>query len=159
MEQFVRMSEISIDKKPAVLKTVVGSCIALCLWDSKHHIGGMVHIVLPRRNGDVKSPDGKYADTGVKALYNQMVRNGASTCNMHAICVGGASMFLQSGKNGSSIGSRNIKAVKGALSELGVEITTEAVGGVMGRKVSLNCKDGTVAITTLQQRIQWNKSY
>ncbi|NQT24966.1 chemotaxis protein CheD [candidate division KSB1 bacterium] len=150
------MSEIQVEKEPIVLKTVVGSCIALCLWDPKVRIGGMAHIVMPKKNGDVDAPIGKYADTGVRSLLKQMTQNGANISRLHAMCIGGASMFMQSGKNGSSIGSRNVEAVKQELQVLGIEITTEAVGGIMGRKVSMNCNDGSITITTLQQRIQWN---
>ena len=92
-ETFIKMSEIYVAKAPCVIKTVVGSCIALCIWDQESKIGGMAHIMMPHHNGDLSAPKGKYADTAVDELINKMEKQGAVLKHMIATCIGGAAMF------------------------------------------------------------------
>ena len=47
-ETLVPMGGLGISKEKNVLKTFVGSCIALCIYDIEKKIGGMAHIMLPK---------------------------------------------------------------------------------------------------------------
>jgi chemotaxis protein CheD len=156
MEAFLKMSEIFVAKAPFIIKTVVGSCIALCLWDQESKIGGMAHIMLPNRNGDLSAPEGKYADTAVHALINKMQGEGALLKNMIATCIGGATMFGKIHGLTASVGERNAEIVKSLLTDYTIPIMVESVGGFAGRKVSLNCDDGSVTVTMLNKKLQMN---
>lgn len=149
MEKFVKMSEIYVTKSPYLIKTVVGSCIALCIWDSHCRIGGMGHIMLPESNGDPKAPPGKYADIAVKSLISTMIDEGSSITNMLAACVGGASMFQNHQNKFEPVGKKNYRTVKKELMYFGIPIVTEAVGGISGRRVEMNCTSGAITISTL----------
>jgi chemotaxis protein CheD len=151
MDIFVKMSEIVIGKEEQVLRTVVGSCIALCLWDKKVHIGGMVHIMLPHCNGDYTASEGKYADRAVNALITRLIRKGAKIENLIATCVGGASMFQKKKTSILTIGECNLKVVKDQLIHHEISIVTESIGGTMGKKVVFHCFDGRVIILTLSR--------
>ena len=149
METFIKMNEIYITKSPYLIKTVVGSCIALCVWDSYGQIGGMGHIMLPESNGDQDAPPGKYADTAVKYLISKMINEGSLLKNMQATCAGGASMFRNHQNKIEPVGIKNYKIVKNELTHFGIPIVTEAVGGTLGRKVLMNCASGKITISTL----------
>ena len=149
MERFIKMNEIYVTKDPYLIRTVVGSCIALCLWDSYHRIGGMGHIMLPQSNGDSVALPGKYADTAVKTLISIMKGKGGVISNMQASCVGGASMFQNHHPKYESVGRRNYQRVKNELAHFGIPIVTEAVGGTSGRKVEMNCATGAITISML----------
>ena len=156
MDRFIRMAEIKISKEPDILKTVVGSCVALCLWDPDRKLGGMAHIMMPERNGDARAAEGKYADTAVNALVRDMKKSGANIERVQAVCAGGASMFLRIPNKGKTIGDRNSLAVRQILNRLNIRISTESLGGTMGRKVIMDCSNGAVTIVTLQKKIQLN---
>lgn len=149
MERFVKMNEIAVAAHAGLFKTVVGSCIALCLWDSLNRVGGMGHIMLPQSNGDAAAPAGKYADTAVKALVALMMKQGGSVKNMQATCVGGASMFQNHMRKFESVGSKNYRMVQKELAGYGIPIVTQAVGGTSGRKVKMDCATGAVTISML----------
>ena len=149
MEQFVKMNEIYVTKSPYLIKTVVGSCIALCIWDHWHRIGGMGHIMLPESNGDMNAPAGKYADTAVKSLISTMVNEGSSIKSMQATCVGGATMFQNHSHQFEPVGKKNYRIVKKELTNFGIPIVTEAIGGTVGRKVAMNCTSGAITISML----------
>lgn len=149
MERFIKMNELYVTKAACLIRTVVGSCIALCLWDGHCQIAGMGHIMLPRSNGDPAVLPGKYADTAVKALVSMMVEKGGTVSNMQASCVGGASMFQNHYPKCESVGKKNYSIVKKELLDFGIPIVTEAVGGTSGRKVELDCITGAVTISML----------
>ena len=43
----VAMAEMKVESKPIELVTSVGSCVAICLYDSTNKCGGLAHIMLP----------------------------------------------------------------------------------------------------------------
>jgi chemotaxis protein CheD len=152
MDHFLKMSQILVAADPAELKTVVGSCIALCLWDRKMRIGGMAHIVLPERNGDKNADEGKYADTAVTCLVSRMVERGADVRNFIAACAGGASMFHRSRISTCTVGMKNARSVRIQLEKLFIPIVAEDVGGYSGRKVAFHCSDGRLEVTVLNRK-------
>jgi chemotaxis protein CheD len=152
MDYFLKMSQILVAADSVELKTVVGSCIALCLWDRTTKIGGMAHIVLPERNGDKNANEGRYADTAVSCLVSRMVERGADARNFVAASVGGASMFNHSRISTCSVGTKNALSVRMQLEKLKIPIMTEDVGGFSGRKVTFRCSDGKLEVTVLNRR-------
>lgn len=154
METFLKMSEMHVAKAPCVIKTVVGSCIALCIWDQESKIGGMAHIMMPQHNGDINAPKAKYADVAVHALIENMQKEGATLKNMIATCIGGATMFGKIDGIKTTVGERNAEIVKSLLTDYTIPIMIESVGGFAGRKVALNCNDGAVTVTMLNKKLQ-----
>jgi chemotaxis protein CheD len=152
MDHFLTMSQILVAADPAEIKTVVGSCIALCLWDRRTKIGGMAHIVLPERNGDTNADEGKYADTAVSCLVSRMAARGAEPRNFMAACVGGASMFHPSRISSCAVGTKNALSVRAQLEKLKIPIAMEDVGGFSGRKVAFYCSDGKLEVTVLNRK-------
>jgi len=111
----------------------LGSCIALILHDRRRSLAGLAHIMLPESRGSADRP-GKFADTAVSVLIEEMEKDGSTRFSLAAIVVGGASMFEFSA-NALNIGERNIAAVKDRLREEGLRIEHEETGGRVGRSV------------------------
>jgi chemotaxis protein CheD len=156
MENFVKMTEICVVNDASTLKTVVGSCIALCLWDGQSRIGGMAHIMMPVRNGDADAPPGKYADTAVRALVAEMLRRGASIDRLTATCAGGASMFVFRASEKPSVGDRNFEAVSNYLNLHRIPIRVKDIGGTVGRRIHFDCSNGMICISTLTKSSIFN---
>lgn len=82
----VSMADLKVAKAPDSLTTLgLGSCIGLTLYDPASKIGGLVHYMLPdstklRNNTNIA----KFGDTGIRELYNQMIKNGANPRRMVA---------------------------------------------------------------------------
>jgi len=145
MDQFIKMSEIVVSRNGDSYRTIVGSCIALCLWDKKKQLGGMAHIMLPRRNGDKKAGPGKYADTAVQALLNKMIHRGCKPANLTASVFGGASLFKHV-EPGSyhPIGRLNYQVIREQLDHFGIQISKEEIGGSRGKRIVFDCASGNV---------------
>lgn len=146
------MSEIRVAAEPAELETVVGSCVALCIWDSRAKIGGMAHIVMPERNGDKNPPEGKYADSAVASLVAMMLKKGGELRFFSAAFAGGASMFVRARVPSYAIGTKNAESVRKHLERLRIPITMHDVGGFAGRKVTFRCTDGKLEIKVLNRK-------
>lgn len=156
MEHYLKIAEMKIAGKEDTIKTVVGSCIALCLWDQTTLAGGMVHIMMPESNGYKVALKGKYADTAVETLLNEMTKNGCKKDNLIAKIAGGASMF--SSDNGKiadmSIGEKNSQVVKQHLHKFNISIKSEDTGGTMGRRVVFEPSTGKISIKIFDTMIK-----
>jgi chemotaxis protein CheD len=112
----------------------LGSCIGTVIYDEFKKISGMSHIMLP--NIDKKQDKiGKYADSAIPAMIEEIINKGAVKNNLKAKIAGGASILTF--KNGQlQIGQRNIEAVKKVLIQQQVRLIAEDVGGYRGRTIT-----------------------
>ena len=141
----VGMADLQVAKAPDSLITLgLGSCIGLTLYDPVTKIGGMVHYMLPdstqlKNNTNIA----KFGDTGIKELYNRMIKQGAAPRRMVAKIAGGAKMFEVSGlSNVGHVGERNAQQAKKMLKELNIPLVAEDTGLNYGRTVTLDCETG-----------------
>jgi chemotaxis protein CheD len=142
-ERKVGMGEIAVVQGSYLLRTLLGSCIGVALYDSRRRIGGLAHIVLPNSNGNGALP-GKYADTAIPELLRQMERLGGSLPHISAKLAGGSNMFAVSGPG--SIGDQNRAVVDLLLKEARIPVLGRHCGGQQGRKMVLNVESGRVTV-------------
>jgi chemotaxis protein CheD len=131
------------------LKTFVGSCVAVCVYDTVTKVAGMAHVMLPKNNtsNPIPKPEGKFADVALKILLERLVANGADTNRLKAKMAGGANVFRNEGKqNTFNIGGRNIEAIRSILKEKKIPIISEDVGSNNGRWVAFDASSGEMTI-------------
>lgn len=127
---FVGIGEFCVSDK--VLSSIgLGSCVGLVLHDTDRMIGGLAHVMLPESHGQADRP-GKFANTAVGAMLDEIYRKRPRNGRLIAKLVGGASMFARFSEN-FSIGDKNIEAVRAKLKECSIPIVAEDVGGTVGR--------------------------
>lgn len=136
---------VSADPEEALI-TVVGSCVAVTLYDRENQVGGMVHIVLPgkRKSRPLDDRNAYYADTGVRLLTEKMLAKGAQRENLVANVIGGSSQLEFCEQN--SIGRRNADVAVSVLKKEGIHIQKEDVGGISGRKILLDVATGKIQV-------------
>jgi len=147
---FIHVGQIHIDSAPAAISTVLGSCIAVCIYDRKLGIGGMNHYLLPFWNGyGLQTP--KFGNVSIPRLIESMQERGARIETMEAKIFGGASMNISASGN-MMIGQKNIIVAKEILKEYKISIVAEDVGGQNGRKIQFDLEKGKVFLKyTLKQ--------
>lgn len=141
---------INTIKPPEKIRTVLGSCIGITLCDVKAGVGGMAHVMLPEATGPTESP-GKFADTGVDSLLNNVLKNGASRDRLQAKIAGGAAMF--GAECNTAIGTRNAKAVQDRLAKHNIPLVGKEVGGNKGRRMILDPQTGEVEVQIIGQAV------
>ncbi len=139
----IRMGELAVSMNDGVLRTLLGSCIGLALYDRRHKVAGLAHIVLPQsRSPD--DPPGKYVDTAVPALCARMKTLAGRSIKPTARIAGGANMFSTSVTR--TIGAHNLEATEQLLDALGIPLTGRHCGGEQGRRMSLDTTTGIITI-------------
>lgn len=148
----VGMADMNICKSPDAITTLgLGSCVGIVLYDSVSKIAGMVHVMLPdstkiRKNENIA----KFADTGIQALIELMVKNGSKSSGLTAKIAGGAQMFnFNSGNEMLRIGERNVEAAKAKLKELKIPIIAEDTGLNYGRTIEFFPETGELVIKSV----------
>lgn len=139
----VGMGQIALAKAPALLCSVLGSCVGLALYCPRLKTGALAHIVLPAASGRGALP-GKFADTALPHLLAEFARIGIRREGLTAKIAGGACMFGVSGP--LQIGDSNIEAVQALLARENIRIVAKDVGGQKGRRVTLDCSSGELLV-------------
>jgi chemotaxis protein CheD len=158
----IGVAEFYVTNNPHTLACFgLGSCVGVALYDSKKQIGGLAHIMLPNSEAMSRKGNlGKYADTAIAAMLEEMERLGSNRRDIRAKVAGGACMFTIPGaKNprnvpgpclGMQIGDRNIEAVAKTLKELKIPVVAEDTGGSYGRTMRFHISDGSVTISSIK---------
>lgn len=114
-----------------VICTVLGSCIAACLWDRNLNIGGMNHFMLPE--GDSNDVSGRYGSYAMEVLINEMIKLGARRESMQAKIFGGGQVMANF--TTMNVGERNTDFVTQYLHTERIPIVSEDVLDIYPRKV------------------------
>jgi chemotaxis protein CheD len=139
----IRMGEMAVAVNDGVLRTLLGSCVGLALYDRRRKVGGLAHIVLPNSQGRT-GLSGKFVDTAIPALIDQVERLAGPRLTLTATIAGGASMFPTAAA--SNIGAQNVEASEALLAELRIPVVARHCGGEQGRRMSLDTSTGVVTI-------------
>jgi chemotaxis protein CheD len=127
--------------QPFAISTILGSGVALCLWDSVHCIGGANHFMLPEGPADSENAT-RYANVANPALLQRMLELGAERKALEARIFGGSLPAVTFGNSGDRLGDRNVQAVTHFLSMNGIRLVQSEVGGTSGRKLVFHTDDG-----------------
>jgi len=131
----IGIGDYAVTNDGSPLSTVgLGSCIGIVIYDSKKKIAGLSHIMLPKM-GTKKDRIGKYADTAIPALLNEMKRKGSKPEHCRAKIAGGASLFTFK-DDSLQIGKRNAEAVEYILRQHRIRVVGKDVGGERGRTIT-----------------------
>lgn len=145
-KHYLYPSSLFAEKTPFMVDTVLGSCVAVCLFDKQLKTGGINHFMLPLWNGNgLASP--KFGNIATEKLIEKMQRNGSILKNIVAKVFGGANQMNSS----MNIGARNIEIAKEVLAHYGITIIAENVGGNVGRKLKYNTGTGQVMMKFLNK--------
>jgi chemotaxis protein CheD len=154
---------VTKDKSYELIAPSLGSCVAICLYDTENKIGAMAHVVLPSRQirkylpsyKDEKSPSARYADEVVDLLLKELRKVSLNNnLTLVAKIAGGAQMFkgIQQKHAGNNeqhfpmIGQSNSRTLQRELVKHKIPIIGSDVGGTSGRTVTFNICNGKVLI-------------
>ena len=154
----VGISDYKLARHPNTFVTyALGSCVGICLYDSKTKAGGLSHIMLPDSGMFSKNDINrmKFADTAIVDLVRELAKLGADSRRLVAKIAGGAQMFeVQPGSAIGTIGDRNITSVKNTLQSLRIPIVAEDTGLNYGRTVYFDLDTGTMKVQSLSRSIR-----
>ena len=151
----VGIADLKVASGNDILRTILGSCVGICLYDAENRVGGLSHIMLPTMRS-TNSSRKKYANTAIPMLIDEMKNVGADHRQLYAKIVGGSTMFnLSENSMMSEIGRNNVRMVKDILADMSIKIVAEDTGGDYGRTIDFYIENGDIKIKSLgkQDRI------
>ncbi len=117
------------DRPDVVITTVLGSCVAACIYDPVRGVGGMNHFLLPEAAGG--AGDIRHAAAAMERLINALLRHGAQRDRMQAKLFGGARMIASL----PDIGRQNAEAARRILETDGIPVISGDVCGTEARRI------------------------
>lgn len=145
---FVLPGEIAITKQPSIIATLLGSCVAVCLYNTKGKYGGMNHYMLP--TGTDNGMMGKYGDYSTVKLIESMLKADPVVGNLIAMVYGGGAVVGHL-NTGFDIGKRNIEVAIETLKKYNIRVTERQTGGDSGRKIFFDNYTGEVEMRMIQK--------
>lgn len=147
--RFIHAGDIHIATKPTEIVTVLGSCVAVCLYDGFRGISGMNHYLLPLwKDHDLKTP--RYGDISIEHLIENMLSNGAKLSSLEAKLFGGANMS-EITQEQMMVGKKNIMVANAMLERYRIPIVAQDIGGNKGRRISMQSQTGKVLLRYVQR--------
>jgi chemotaxis protein CheD len=139
------IGEVAASQTSVVLDTLLGSCVAVCLYDPVSRIGGMNHILLPNcRIGEVTPRCGVHA---MELLINEIMKLGGDRRRFIAKAFGGATVI--SGTHLPPIGAENARFVREFLANESIPLIAERMGGDHAVHVYFHTDTGKASVHTV----------
>lgn len=124
-----------------VLMTVLGSCVAACIYDPVTNVGGMNHFILPTSGGlDITEHPERYGDLAMRTLVDALYGSGAERQNLRAKLFGGRTRK----SSGYDPGSLNSAFARRFLLEEGIKLVDTSLGDDLARWITFHPTTGRV---------------
>jgi chemotaxis protein CheD len=138
---YLLAGQLHASAEPCQIKTTLGSCVAICLWDKRRGAGGMNQFLLTSsREGEPTSL--RFGDEATRVLLDQLRALGCRSPNLRAKIFGGAALFQNRERYATTLGATNVAAALDFMRTAGIPVIAQETGGAMGRKVIFNTDDG-----------------
>lgn len=146
-EYFLRPGFIFLSRMPIIISSVLGSAVAVALWDEKSCFGGLAHYLYPIavRKDEATA---QYGDAAILHLSKMFKQEGSAKTDMKAQIFGGAANEDSECK---TVAGNNIATARRMLERLKIKIISEDVGGNMGRKLVYNSSTNEAIICKVKK--------
>jgi chemotaxis protein CheD len=145
----IRIGGVFACDRPAVIRTVLGSCIAVCLYDPVSRVGGMNHYMLPSMDDVLHQDDpARYGLQAMEVLLGSMQKLGARRDRLVAKLFGGGHV-LATGTSDGSVPMRNIEFIRRYVREERLQVVSQDLGGHAARAVHFYTHTGKALVKLL----------
>jgi chemotaxis protein CheD len=135
-----------IAQTPTRLNTVLGSCIAVCLFDPHRRVGGMNHYLIP-----TGGTDGRHGDWSIPELIQGMLAKGSRAAHLEAKIFGGANPLVLANKE-TAVGPANEAMARTILNSYRIPIFAAHTGANVGMRIIFESWSGTVWVRPHAER-------
>jgi chemotaxis protein CheD len=133
--------QLHASAEPCQIKTILGSCVSICLWDKRRSAGGMNHFLLPTSR-EAEPHSLRFADAATAELLERLRALGCRPPNLRAKIFGGAAIFQTRKRYALSLGAKNVAVALALMKDAGIPVIAQETGGAQGRKIIFNTDDG-----------------
>jgi chemotaxis protein CheD len=148
---FLHAGQIFVSAAAESIVLILGSCVAVCIWDPVKAVGGATHYLLPAWDGrGVPSP--RYGNVAVSALLQKLADAGANSGQLRAKVFGGGCLFdvmREASPKKNHLGSRNVEIALELLAKERISVVSTDVGSDRGQRVVFHTGTGESLVKVL----------
>lgn len=154
-EVYVQPGESHLTTEPVILRTLLGSCVAVAFLAASEGIGALCHPMLPRTPNKTaeqkaKANPRRYVDYAIRELAQRFDTFGIPRAQVMVKVFGGADVLLISHReNRPTVGHLNCEAALEVLREEGFQVAASSLGGNRGLNLRFNTRTGEVQVRRL----------
>jgi chemotaxis protein CheD len=151
---FLKPGEMVFSAEPVVITTLLGSCVAVTMFNKRLRLGAICHALLPscRREDDCNHQDaGKYVECAIGMMLERFNVHGVLHNEVEAKLFGGSDMFDTIDGRRLSVGMQNQEMALKMLEQASVRILTRDLGGPRGRKIMFHTHTGEVFLKRMRK--------
>ncbi len=126
-----------------VLETLVGSCVAVCIFNRKQPLCAMNHFILDRPPEGGSGDVGRYGSTSTERIIRMLLERDSQIGHYEVMIFGGAAV-LDSGQDRFDIGRQNLEAAMEVLAQYRLRIVRAETCGNRGRRIYFDTQTHTV---------------
>lgn len=137
-EKIIGPGEFYATSEEMVISTLLGSCIAVALFDSGAKAGGLNHFMLPSPKATedaLSSTSARYGVNAMEVLINDLVKKGACKKALRAKVFGGSAMIDYEKEVSFNVPRMNVAFIFEFLETEKIPVDSYSVGGALPRKI------------------------
>ena len=147
-EFHLQPGDLLVSRSPCKISTILGSCVAVVIYDQRQKCGGMNHFVHPIDSNQLQT--NHFAPTALINLLRKVKYELKSDPQDLVIkIIGGAQGEVL---EQLEIGKKNVAVAREYLQKMGLAIASEEVGGHRGRKVLFDTGTGELKFKYLASK-------
>jgi chemotaxis protein CheD len=152
---YLKPAELFVAKQPAIVTTVLGSCVSVTLFHQRSGLAAICHAPLPQCRKkqdctDCHAEKYKYVACVVPEMIQRIARHCIQTVDIEVKLFGGAEMFANNNIN-PSVGRQNVESAIRIIAAQGLRVKRANVGGLAGRKIFFYTHTGQVFMKQLNK--------
>lgn len=148
---FLHAGQVFVSAKKQSVVLILGSCVAVCIWDQLNAIGGATHYLLPTWDGrGTASP--RYGNVAISALLQRLLEEGADPRQLRAKIFGGGCLFdsmRAPASHKEHLGTRNVEIAQEILTKEHIPIESTEVNAHTGLRIVFETGTGTATVDAL----------
>jgi chemotaxis protein CheD len=157
-EVYLQPGEVYLARQPAIIRTILGSCVGVTFWNARLGVGALCQALLPKhpKNSSAKlnlPTSLRYVDFAIGDLARQFDELGALRPEVQVKLFGGADVLPASGTapRKPTVGKQNCEAAIEVLRTEGFDIIASSLGGTCGRSIQFHTGTGEVLLRRLSR--------
>ncbi|MGD0368246.1 MAG: chemotaxis protein CheD [Acidobacteriaceae bacterium] len=153
---YVQPGESHLVRRPAILRTLLGSCVGVTFRHEELGIAALCHPMLPRHPAAARGRLSvasalRYVDFAIRDLAAQFDALGARRWDVEIKLFGGADVLLvREDESRPTVGRLNRERALEVLRAEGFEVAASRLGGQRGYHIDFNTATGEVWLRLLQ---------
>jgi len=145
---YLHPGQLHASAEGCAVSTILGSCVALCLWDPTARVGGINHFLLPIWVGEGQA-SARFGNVAVRNLIDKVLSLGGQKPRLRAKLFGGACVIEAFRERENHLGTKNVQVAEELLEQAGIPLVGRDVGGCRGRKLIFHTDNGTAWVRQL----------